>query len=74
VDVGEHAALCNGDTAEQLVELLVVADGELQVSGDDPGLFVVAGRVSGELEDLGDEVLEDGSEVDRGAGTNPKNE
>jgi hypothetical protein len=44
------------------------------VSGDDPGLFVVAGRVSGELEDLGDEVLEDGSEVDRGAGTNPKNE
>ena len=30
----------------------------------DPGLLVVAGGVTGELENLGGEVLEDGGEVD----------
>ncbi len=72
VDVGEHTALGDGDAAEQLVQLLVVADSELQVPGDDPGLLVVAGSVSGELENLGNEVLEDGGEVDGGAGTDTK--
>jgi len=41
VDVREHTALGDGDAAEQLVELLVVADGELQVPRDDAGLLVV---------------------------------
>ena len=43
-------------------------DGERDVAGDDAGLLVVAGGVAGELEDLGAEVLEDGGEVDGGAG------
>ena len=43
-------------------------NGELHVAGDDARLLVVAGGVAGELEDLGREVLEDGGEVDRGAG------
>ena len=68
VDVGEDAARGDGDSAEQLVELLVVADRELEVTRVDPGLFVVPGCVPGELEDLGREVLEDCREVDRGAG------
>jgi hypothetical protein len=42
--------------SEQLVELLVVSDRELEVSGDDTRLFVVSGGVTGELEDLGREV------------------
>ena len=66
VDVGEDTALGDGDTAKELVELLVVADGELDVAGDDAGLLVVAGGVSGELEDLSGQVLEDGSEVHGG--------
>ena len=37
--------------------------------GHDAGLLVVAGRVAGELEDLGGEVLEDGGEVHGGTGT-----
>ena len=41
MDVREHTALGDGDAAEQLVELLVVADGELQVPRDDAGLLVV---------------------------------
>ena len=68
LDVGEDTTLGDGDSAEQLVELLVVADGELQVTGDDPALLVVAGGVAGELEDLSGQVLEHGGEVDGGTG------
>ena len=69
MDVGEHAALGNCDRAQKLVELLVVADGELQVARDDTGLFVVAGSVASQLEDFGREVLEHGRQVDGGSGT-----
>ena len=69
VDVGQNTALGNRHSAKQLVELLVVADGQLKVAGVDAGLLVVAGSVSGELEDLGSEVLEDSSKVDGGAST-----
>jgi hypothetical protein len=48
--------LGDDDVAEELVELFVVSDGELKVSRDDSGLFVVPGGVSGELEDLGGEI------------------
>ena len=68
MDVRENTARRDGDAAEELVELLVVAHGELDVPRDDAGLLVVAGGVAGELEDLSAEVLEDGREVDRGAG------
>ena len=42
--------------AEELVELFVVSDGELQVTGHDTRLLVVTGGVTGELEDLSGEV------------------
>ena len=69
LNVGQDATLCNGDAREELVELLVVADGQLEMAGDDAGLLVVAGGVTGELEHLGSQILHDGSEVDRGSGT-----
>ena len=47
-----------------------INDSYLKVSGDDPGLLVVSGRVAGELEDLSGEVLHDGGQVDRGSGSN----
>ncbi|XP_034957403.2 uncharacterized protein LOC118077782 [Zootoca vivipara] len=53
LDIGQDAALGDGDFAQQLVELFVVADGQLQVSGNDPGLLVVASSVAGQLEDFG---------------------
>ena len=87
VDVGENPALGDGDAGQQLVELLVIADGELnidnkygkkalnipylKVAGDDPGLLVVPGGVAGELEDLGGEILHDGGQVDRGSSSDP---
>jgi hypothetical protein len=69
VNVGEDTTLGDGDVAEQLVQLLVVPDGELEMTGDDTGLLVVTGSVTGQLEDFGSEVLEDGSEVDGSTGT-----
>ena len=70
VDVGQDTSLGDGDAAEELVELFVVADGQLQVTGDDAGALVVAGGVAGQLEDLGGQVFHDSGEVDGGASSN----
>ena len=67
VDAGDDTTAGNGDVLEKLVELLVVTDGELDVTGDDADTLVVARGVSGELEDLSGEVLKDGSKVDGGS-------
>jgi len=69
VDVGEDTALGDCDVTEQLVQLLIVPDGELEMAGDDAGLLVVTGSVTGQLEDLSCEVLENGSEIDGSTGT-----
>ena len=69
LDVGEDTTLGNGHTREQLVQFLVITDGQLQVTGDDPGLLVVSGGVAGQLEHLGGQVLHDGSQVDGGSGS-----
>jgi len=66
VNVGENTTLGDGYVSKKLVQLLIVADGELKVTRNDTGLLVVAGSVSSQLEDLGGKVLEDGSEVNRG--------
>jgi len=64
VNVGENTTLGDGDVSKELVQLLIVADGELQVTGDDTGLLVVTSGVTSQLEDFGSQVLKDGSEVD----------
>lgn len=69
LNVGQHTTLSDGDAGEKLVELLVISDGKLQVPGNDAGLLVVTGRVSGQLEHFGGQVLQDGGQVDRSAGT-----
>ena len=67
MDVGEDTALGNGNVAEKLVQFLVIADGELEMTRDDTRLLVVAGGIASQLEDLGSQVLENGSEVDGSA-------
>uniref|UniRef100_A0A8C5JBM3 Histone H2A n=1 Tax=Junco hyemalis TaxID=40217 RepID=A0A8C5JBM3_JUNHY len=67
----QHAALRDRHLAQQLVELLVVADGELQVAGDDARLLVVAGRVARQLQDLGRQVLQHGRHVDGSSSAHP---
>ena len=70
LDVGQDTSLGDGDTGQELVQLLVVTDGELKVTGDDPGLLVVTGSIACKLEHFGGQVLKDGSQVDGGSGTN----
>ena len=74
VDVGENTTGGDDNVGQELVELLVVADGQLDVAGDDADLLVVARSVTSELENFGSEVLEDGSEVDRGASSDTLSE
>lgn len=64
LDVGQYTTLGNGHTGEELVQFLVVADGQLKMTGDDPRLLVVTSGISCQLEDLSGEVLHDGSQVD----------
>ena len=60
MDLGQDTTLGDGDTTEELVQLFVVSDGELQVSGDDSRLLVVSGGVTGQFEDFGRQVFENG--------------
>jgi len=69
LDVGQDTSLSDGDTGEEFVQLFVVTDGQLKVTGDDAGLLVVTGGVTGQLEDFSGEVLHDGSQVDGRTGT-----
>lgn len=66
VDVRENTTRGNGDSAQELVQLLVVLDGQSNVAGDDAGLLVVAGSVAGQLENLSSQVLHDCGHVDGG--------
>ena len=52
MDVGHDTAASDGHRAQQAGELLVVADGELDVARNDAGLLVVTSRVPGQLENL----------------------
>ena len=67
LNVGQNTTLGNGDTTEEFVQFLVVANGQLEVSGNDSALLVVPSSVTGQLEDLGAQVLQNGCLVDCGA-------
>ena len=69
VDVGENTTLGDGDTAQKLVELLIVSHSQLDMARDDARLLVVAGSVTSELKNLSSEVLEDGGKVHGGTGS-----
>ena len=56
VDVGDDTRVGDGDIGKKLVELLVVADGEHHVAGDNADLLVITRGVASKLENLGREV------------------
>ena len=70
MDVGQNSSLGDGDSIQEFVQLLIVPDGELEVTRNDPLLLVVPGSVPSQLEDLGSEVLHHGSQVDRSSTSN----
>ena len=69
LDVGQYTSLGNGDTREELVQLFIVTDGELKMTGDDPRLLVVTSSIASQLEHLSCEVFHHGSQVDWGTST-----
>ena len=58
MDVRKDATRCDGDTSEELVELLIVANRKLNMAGDDASFLVVTSSVASKLENLGSEILE----------------
>ena len=63
VDVGDNTATSNRGL-DQRVQLLVAADGQLQVARSDSLDLQVLAGVAGEFQNLSSQVLQDGSRVD----------
>ena len=70
LNVGEHTTLGNGHAGEQFVQLLVVADGQLEVTGNDPRLLVVTSGVSSQLQHFGGQIFHHSGQVNGGSGSN----
>ncbi len=66
MDVRQNTTIGDSGIAHELVQFLIIADGELNVAWNDSGLLVVAGGISGEFQDFSAQVLEDGGGVDWG--------
>ncbi|KAL1995361.1 hypothetical protein VTN49DRAFT_1548 [Thermomyces lanuginosus] len=65
MNVRQNTTLGDRDVAQELVQLLVVPDGELQVTRDDTRLLVVTSGVASQLENFSSQVFQDSREVDR---------
>ena len=63
LDVGEGTASGNGSSGHQFVELVIVADGDLQVARIDDWCLLIRlallGSLASDLNDLSGDVLED---------------
>ena len=69
LDVGQDTSLGDGDTGQELVQFLVIADGQLEMTWDDSGLLVVTGGVTCQLENFSSQVFQNCGKVDWGSGT-----
>merc|ERR1712203_674533 len=67
LDVGEDTSLCDGDSSQEFVQFFVITDGQLQVTGDDSGLFVVTSSVTCQFKNLSGQVFHNGSQVNWGS-------
>ena len=68
VDVRNDTTASDGGL-DQVIQLFVTTDGKLQVAGGDALHAEIAGGVSGQLENLGAQVLQNGGHVNSGVGT-----
>ena len=69
MNVWQDTTLGNCNVTQKLVQLLIVADGELEMTRDDTGLLVVTGGVASKFENFSCEVFENGCEVYWGTST-----
>ena len=70
MNTGEYSTRREGRGAQDLVQLLVVADGQLQMARCDRLLLVLFRGIPSEFDDLTGEILEDGSHEDTCTPTN----
>ena len=70
MNVRQNTTLGDGNMPQKLVQLLVVSDGKLEMTGNDTSLLVVTGSVTSQLKNFSSEILENSGEVDRSTGTN----
>ena len=71
LNVWQDTSLSNGHSGEKLVQLLVVTDGQLKMTGNDSALLVVTGSVSCQLKNLGGQVLHHSGKVHWGTSSHP---
>ena len=69
MNVRQNTTGSDRDALHHLVQLFVVADRELDVSGNNSASFVVLGGISGQFENFRAQVLENRSQVDRSSAT-----
>ena len=69
MNVWQDTTLRDCNVSQKLVQLLIIADGELEMTRDDTGLLVVTGGVTSEFEDFSSEVFEHGCKVNWGTST-----
>ena len=69
LDVRQNTTLCDGYTRQQFVQLLVVADGKLEMTWDDSCLLVVSGCVACKFEHFSCQVLQHSCQVHGSSGT-----
>lgn len=64
MDVRKDTTLSDGHMPKQLIQLLVVANGQLKMAGNDTRLLVVTGSVASQFEDFSGEVFQNSGEID----------
>ncbi|KAL4143249.1 hypothetical protein QTP88_005604 [Uroleucon formosanum] len=69
LDVGQHTTLSDCYSGQQFVQLLVIPDGQLQMSGDDTRLLVVTGGVTCQFQNFSCQVLHYGGQIHRCSGS-----
>jgi len=69
LDVGQDTTLSNGDTSQEIVQLLIVLNGQLQVTWNNSGPFVVWQHFL-PTQSFSSQVFHHSDRVNRGAGTN----
>ena len=69
LNVRKDSSLGDGDASKKFVQLLIVSNGQLEMSGDNSCFFVIPGSVSGQLEHLRGKVFKARGQVDWGSGS-----
>ena len=64
VNVGKDTTLCDGNVSQKFVQFLIVADSQLQVTGDDTGLLIITGGIASQFEDFSRQIFKDSSQID----------